>query len=214
MTPTLDQYLAFQKLFSYYNKNLFNGELPGVFLNFSGKTGAAGFFAPNRWRYIDGEKAHEISINPISLVYDKKYLVETLVHEMCHLWQQEYGKPSRRSYHNKEWAMKMESVGLIPSATGRPGGRKTGQAMSDYMIEGGLLENLMNEMPEDHWLPLTSIEFGAVRVGNNNSNTVSPFPEEDQGEVDPAPVETTNEQKKKTKYSCPIWALLPEPPKR
>lgn len=32
----------------------------------------------------------------------------------------------------------MEEVGLMPSDTGRPGGRKTGQHMSGYPIQGGL----------------------------------------------------------------------------
>ena len=32
---------------------------------------------------------------------------------MCHQWQQHFGKPSRNGYHNKQWADKMESVGLI-----------------------------------------------------------------------------------------------------
>ena len=36
----------------------------------------------------------------------------TLVHEMVHFWQQEFGTPSRRGYHNREWADKMEALGL------------------------------------------------------------------------------------------------------
>jgi hypothetical protein len=31
----------------------------------------------------------------------------------------------------------MEAVGLMPSTTGRPGGKKTGEKMSDYPIPGG-----------------------------------------------------------------------------
>lgn len=31
----------------------------------------------------------------------------------------------------------MESIGLMPSDTGEPGGKRTGQRMSDYPIEGG-----------------------------------------------------------------------------
>ncbi len=31
----------------------------------------------------------------------------------------------------------MESIGLMPSSTGEPGGKRTGQKMADYPIEGG-----------------------------------------------------------------------------
>lgn len=31
----------------------------------------------------------------------------------------------------------MESIGLMPSDTGKPGGKKTGQSMADYVIPGG-----------------------------------------------------------------------------
>ena len=31
----------------------------------------------------------------------------------------------------------METVGLVPSATGKPGGKKTGERVSDYVLYGG-----------------------------------------------------------------------------
>lgn len=74
---------------------------------------------------------------------------QTIVHEMCHAWQCHYGSPSRKGYHNKEWADMMESIGLMPSHSGKPGGKRTGQTMGDYPINGGkfmgVTEQLMNE---------------------------------------------------------------------
>ena len=67
--------------------------------------------------------------------------MQTLVHEMVHAWQQHFGKPSRRSYHNKEWSDLMESIGLMPSDTGKEGGKRVGQKMADYVIEGGRFLN-------------------------------------------------------------------------
>lgn len=32
----------------------------------------------------------------------------------------------------------MESIGLMPSSTGQPGGARTGDCMADYAVEGGL----------------------------------------------------------------------------
>jgi hypothetical protein len=56
---------------------------------------------------------------------------------MCHLWQYRLGKPARKSYHDRQWADRMESIGLMPSSTGKPGGARTGQHMADYPLEGG-----------------------------------------------------------------------------
>jgi hypothetical protein len=64
-------------------------------------------------------------------------ILSTLVHEMVHVWQETYGEPSRRGYHNRQWAEKMQAVGLQPSSTGEPGGMETGQAMSHYILQEG-----------------------------------------------------------------------------
>jgi len=56
---------------------------------------------------------------------------------MCHEWQQHFGHPPARHYHNMEWAEKMISVGLMPSNTGQFGGKITGSRMADYIIEDG-----------------------------------------------------------------------------
>jgi hypothetical protein len=63
--------------------------------------------------------------------------LSTLVHEMAHVWQHAHGKPTRNGYHNKEWAAKMDSLGLNPSSTGAPGGKRTGQSVSHYIAAGG-----------------------------------------------------------------------------
>ena len=73
--------------------------------------------------------------------------LSTLAHEMCHVWEYHYGdKKSRRTYHNREWGEKMESIGLMPSNTGLPGGKKTGQQMTHYIIEDGPFETICKEL--------------------------------------------------------------------
>jgi hypothetical protein len=49
--------------------------------------------------------------------------------------------PSRGGYHNKQWAQLMERIGLMPSDTGAPGGKRTGQRMHHYVLDGGPFEN-------------------------------------------------------------------------
>lgn len=106
MAITKNQFQTIEALYNYYNTELFNGELNDCLLNMSRKNGAMGFFAPNRWTNKQGIKIHEISINPDTFNIDDEELHRTIVHEMCHLWQEDLGKPSRRYYHNKEWAQK------------------------------------------------------------------------------------------------------------
>jgi predicted SprT family Zn-dependent metalloprotease len=67
-------------------------------------------------------------------------ILSTLVHEMTHLEQHHFGAPSRGGYHNKEWGMLMERVGLMPSDTGEVGGKRTGQRVSHYVVEGGAFD--------------------------------------------------------------------------
>jgi hypothetical protein len=64
-------------------------------------------------------------------------ILSTLVHEMCHAWQQTYGKAPRRGYHDQQWAAKMREIGLPPSDTGEERGKETGQSMSHYIIPEG-----------------------------------------------------------------------------
>ena len=61
--------------------------------------GAFGFFAANRWRGTAGKKVvHEISINPDFMNREDRDRHSTLVHEMCHLWQEDFGaEPGRVS---------------------------------------------------------------------------------------------------------------------
>ena len=166
---TARQFAAYQGMFDHFNRRLFAGKLRPVLLNFSRHAGALGFFAPSRWATGDGadvakvDVRHEISLNPAWLrsrpVID---VASTLVHEMVHLWQQDNGTPSRRGYHNEQWAKAMESVGLVPSATGQPGGARVGQHMTHYIEKGGRFEKAFAKLPKRCRLPWTCDEPDAA----------------------------------------------------
>jgi predicted SprT family Zn-dependent metalloprotease len=145
---TKAQFNLFDRLFDYYNKELFNGKLNDCMINMSRLKGASGFFIPKRWNGAIEKKLdiHEISLNPEYLDRMDVDWQSTLVHEMVHLWQHDYGKTSRNGYHNRQWALKMEEIGLIPSSTGQPGGKKTGQRMTHYIAVDGLFINAFNRL--------------------------------------------------------------------
>lgn len=138
MQPTRELYDFFTRAYGHFNEALFDGRLAPCMLTVQRQKGCMGLFYPERWVTAEGIKCHELSLNPTYFgAYRVVELFQTLVHEQCHMWQQEFGKPSRAGYHNREWADKMESIGLMPSATGEPGGKRTGQHMSDYALAGG-----------------------------------------------------------------------------
>lgn len=199
MAITKDQFQTIEALYNYYNKELFNGELNDCLLNMSRKNGAMGFFAPNRWTNKDGIKIHEISINPDTFNIDDEELHRTIVHEMCHLWQQDLGKPSRKYYHNKEWAQKMIAIGLMPSHNGQVGGKTTGQRMNDYTIEDGLFKNkfdaIVSEKKDDLILPY-------FPVSNQIQVTVIENDEDQEGEGEGESEPKESKAGKKVRYMC------------
>lgn len=149
MNPTSELYLALEKAYKHFNSELFGGKLPTVIFTFQRKSGVMGYFSPERWGNQSGKKCNEISINPSFLAQSRLIeICQTLVHEMVHCWQYHFGKPSRRSYHNLEWAKKMIEIGLMPSSTGEPGGKITGQTMADYIIEDGLFIQAFQNLSE------------------------------------------------------------------
>ena len=100
---------------------------------------AYGYFAGGRFGSKDGAVVtDEIALNPSHFhARTTEESLSTLVREMVHLWQHHFGKPSRTGYHNKEWAAKMREIGLIPTDTGLPGGKDTGQKVTHIIEEGG-----------------------------------------------------------------------------
>ena len=127
----------FQEAYDFFNQKLFKNQLPACVLIVARKRGAYGYFWNGQWQK-NGKPRHEIALNPDWLsARPLGEVLSTLVHEMVHLWQHEFGKVSKVTHHNKEWAKKMKALGLHPSSTGRPGGKETGMKVSHYIIEKG-----------------------------------------------------------------------------
>lgn len=137
--PTAQAYDELQKAFDHYNTELFDGSLPQCLITMQRDKRCYGYFSSQRFANRNEKSVtDEIAINPCYFgVVPLQEILQTLVHEMSHAWQFHHGKPGRRGYHNKEWADKLETIGLMPSDTGKPGGKRTGEKMADYAIEGG-----------------------------------------------------------------------------
>jgi SprT-like family len=143
-TPTAEAYGELQDAYDYFNRELYDNQLPPCLITLQRRSKSTlGYFSHKQFRCLrDGRiTTDEIALNPLH--FDGRAVIDvlaTLAHEMAHLWQAHFGKPSRSGYHNRQWAAKMASIGLMPSHTGQPGGRKTGQQMTHYPIAGGCFD--------------------------------------------------------------------------
>lgn len=217
VTPTTDLYGQLQWLTDHFNRALFDGQLPFTVITLQRSAHTAGHFSDSRWRHVNGTSVSELALNPTYFAHRPLLaMCQTVVHELCHLWQKMNGSASRHGYHNGVWAKKMEDIGLMPSSTGRPGGARTGQKMADYPIEGGAFlvacEDLVTAEFALHWIDQGQRSPAACRsipdddagvIGRVSERLLIPlgnlFPD-----INTPPARPTSSQKRKTKYQCPI----------
>lgn len=156
---TQDSYSTLQHAYDGLNQALFESSLPNVLITLNRKTGSRGYFAPFKFSArredlvtddMSIEQAaaatlkHELALNPD--YFDDRtdaQITSTIAHEMAHVWQQTYGKPARKGYHDKAWAAKMISIGLQPVAEG---GGETGHKVTHTIIPGGAFEIAFAQM--------------------------------------------------------------------
>ena len=145
--PTDEAYAELQQAYNHFNEALFDGILPQCLITLQREKRTCGYFSPERFISLDGRTTDEIALNPaLFAAVPIIETMQTLCHEMAHLWQHHYGTPGRGRYHNEEWAAKMESIGLMPSSTGQKGGKRTGDRMADYAIETGLFLEVCQQL--------------------------------------------------------------------
>jgi predicted SprT family Zn-dependent metalloprotease len=186
ITPTQRTYKTLDDAYRFFNERLFGGKLPGCLITMQRSKKAYGYFAGGRFASRDGQEVtDEIALNPSHFrERTTEQSLSTLVHEMAHLQQHHFGKPSRTSYHNKEWAQMMRAVGLVPSDTGAPGGREVGQKVSHYIAEGGAFARACAELIRGGFDALYVERWSDGDAAKRKKKTAS-----------------------KTKYTCPACAV-------
>lgn len=153
---SIDLYSTLDQAYKLFNKSLFDNQLPECIITLQRKNKKNhGYFHEKRFVSIADVKAKkkkkkfadEIALNPDQwLSKNELEVFQTLAHEMCHSWQRNLcEKQPRAGYHDKVWGKKMEEIGLMPSNTGEPDGKKTGQQMMDYIIPNGKFEKLVTD---------------------------------------------------------------------
>ena len=187
---TEQQYQMLSSAYKFFNKNLFANQLPDVMIVLNRKSEKNfGYFHAGQFVERQGEKKKkdvkrydELSLNPDKFFsHPDMELMQTIAHEMTHAWQFHCTKKQPRGgYHDKVWGKKMEDIGLMPSNTGREGGKKTGQQMMEYVIEGGLFEKFARKF----------IQANKIKFGSMPQMTIS-----------------KNRKKNKVTYICPSCSM-------
>lgn len=201
--PTADLYGELQSAYNWFNGHLFEGKLPQVLLTVQRKDyRVLGYYCHERFEKEGGKaKVAELAMNPMHFhMMGAKECLATLVHEMCHVWQFHFGSPGRRGYHNKEWGDKMEACGLMPSNTSKPGGKKTGEQMHHYVIEGGAFEQAFEA------LGLERISWADRALEMLREQQAPRVPEGDGEDGDRGLIDRTPLRPNKTlrvRYTCP-----------
>jgi len=146
--PTPVVYGEWQRAYDYFNEKLFKGELPPCLITLHRHPKARGYFSEKRFLNRAGVSTDEIALNPEYFALNSpKSVMSTLCHEMAHGYIAHFGKDkSRQTYHNLEWADKMTAIGLEPSSTGLPGGKRVGQKITHYIIQGGPFDVFCDEL--------------------------------------------------------------------
>ena len=154
---TSRQFVAIENARNYFNEHIFlkvfGKSLGPVMLRPARHGSAYGYYRHFGWSDDGLNPVPEISLCPRGLHRTPMEVFSTLLHELCHQYQYEFGKPGRGRYHNQEFAAIMASVGLICSDTGDPGGRQTGDHMTHYIDPNGLYAEVFQSMPEECLLP-------------------------------------------------------------
>lgn len=156
--PTLETYRSIRQAHQFFNHALFSSALPEPLFTFQRKARVLGYYSPQRFeqRSAPGMEdtltagpglSDEIALNPATLrVLTDAEVAGVVVHEMAHQWQQHFGRPSRSGYHNAEWADRMDAIGLVPTDSGRPGGRRVGQRVGHWIDPTGPFAAAFDEL--------------------------------------------------------------------
>jgi hypothetical protein len=73
-----------------------------------------------------------VNLNPVHFARPLYHILATLLHELTHAWQHEYGTPSKAPHHNKQLREKCEAFGVPTDEAGHDLGVRHGSPFEEY----------------------------------------------------------------------------------
>lgn len=132
-----------EKMYNTINVDKFGGELPLPIITVQSKPGTYGHCSTSKvWRRKDDD-TYEMNIAAEALTAPIEEVIDTLIHEMIHLYCREHGiqEVSRGGmYHNGRFKALAEEKGLVCEKAGQYGWNTRGtgnDALVEYAIEKG-----------------------------------------------------------------------------
>lgn len=132
-----------EKMYNTINADLFGGELPTPIITVQSKPGTYGHCSCAKvWRNKDTEQ-YEMNIAAEALDVEIEEVLDTLIHEMVHLYCRENGiqEVSRvGKYHNGKFKALAEEKGLVCYKAGQYGWNTQGKGndrLTEYALEKG-----------------------------------------------------------------------------
>lgn len=160
---------------------------------------AVAFVSPNAlFDKADGKKVQYLGINPRYLDRGSAYVLKTLCHELCHVYEHAYIHIPRGGYHDKQWHDLMISCGLEPVYM-----NKSKTRVSDKIIEGGEFEDFVKAFEEKNPDFFNVVEFRESVVKNWKENNPDSEADEDGAMADNADKLVKTYNRNKIKYVCP-----------
>lgn len=200
---------VFSKAFEFFNREMFNGELPATTITLV-RLNALGYFLSNSFclRVNEEQIVNEIGMNPSGFVGKSDIdILSTLVHEMCHLWDYvTNGNPKSPGYHQKSWAMKMLEVGLKPVSLDQPGKMYGYKVTHEIMHDGAFLKFARKFLQSKHNKIIVQ-DWYALQAKKNNGKKA----DTDEIEIEKdKPVKTgPKSNRRKAVCSCGLTFSIP-----
>ena len=143
-----------EKLFRMLNEDFFDNQLETPIITIQSTPRAYGHYSVSPIWTVNGyETKHEINIGAGTLSRPIENVVATLLHEMCHYFNDKQGvKDCSRgnTYHNRKFKAEAEARGLVVEHSERNGWNRTSpnEALLDFVINNGLTDILINRNEE------------------------------------------------------------------
>lgn len=171
---------SLERVFRMLNDDMFGGQLEQPIITIQSSARSYGHYSVHPiWTVNGEEKRHEINIAAGTLDRDLEYTVGTLLHEMCHMYNdtilniQDCSRGG--TFHNRQFKVTAEAVGLIVTKTEKYGYSQT--APSDALIEWILdhdIEEIRINRNEPHGVRIgggtPAKSGGLISVGSSTAN--------------------------------------------
>ena len=170
-----------EKLFRMLNEDFFDGQLEQPIITIQSSSRSYGHYSVHPiWTVNGEEKRHEINIGAGTLDREIEYTVGTLLHEMCHMYNDTVLNVQDCSrggvWHNRKFKETAERVGLICTKNEKCGWTT---APSDQLIEWILdhdIEEIRINRNESTGIRITggnTAASGGLTLTGNNPNSHS-----------------------------------------